>query len=77
MPPKSSLHSQVILSAISAFRSLVASIENANNPDDAFKGVVECQKSVMGVIENLAAQFDNVCTGLDDSDMALSARISW
>ena len=76
MPPKQSVQSQVIISAISAFRALIASIENANSPDEAFKCVVECQKSTIGLFENIASQFDNVCTGLDNDNMALSARIS-
>ena len=49
---------------------------NFNSPDDAFKKVVECQKSTIGLFENIASQFENVCTGLDNNDMALSARIS-
>ena len=76
MPPKFVFQSQIISGAIASFRSIVAAVENSSTPDDTLKGIIECQKSSIGIIENLAGQFEAMHASLDDSNMALTARVS-
>ena len=76
MPPKFVFQSQLISGAIASFRSIVAAVESSATPDDTLKGIIDCQKSSIGIIENLASQFEAMHSSLDDSNMALTARVS-
>ena len=76
MPPKFIFQSQMLSNAIASFRSLVAAVESSVTPDDALKSIIECQKSSIGIVENLASQVEAMHSNLDDSNMALTARVS-
>ena len=51
------LHAQALIGAVNALRTTVASLENAPNPDVAYKTVIEAQKQSFNLVESLTTAF--------------------